>query len=44
MKNQKKQLEFAKIHQHWTIDDWNRVIWSDETKLNRFGSDRGLWR
>nr|CCA24980.1 PREDICTED: similar to predicted protein putative [Albugo laibachii Nc14] len=43
VKNQKKQLEFAKIHQHWTIDDWNRVIWSDESKLNRFGSDGRLW-
>lgn len=43
VKNQKKRLEFAKKHQHWTIDDWNRVIWSDETKVNRFGSDGRLW-
>ena len=32
-KNQKKQLEFAKKHQHWTSDDWKCIIWSDETKL-----------
>ena len=43
MRNQKKRLEFAKVHQHWVIDDWNRVIWPDETKINRFGSDGRLW-
>nr|CCA18549.1 transposase putative [Albugo laibachii Nc14] len=42
-KNQKKRLEFAKMHQHWTIDDWTRVNWSDETKINRFGPDGRLW-
>ena len=21
------------------MEDWKRVIWSDETKINRFGSD-----
>ncbi|QRW26396.1 COG4 transport domain-containing protein [Rhizoctonia solani] len=31
--------EFAMAHQHWTIDDWKRIQWSDETKINRFGSD-----
>jgi len=36
-------LEFALEHQHWTLDDWARVIWSDETKINRLGSDGRLW-
>nr|CCA20624.1 transposase putative [Albugo laibachii Nc14] len=36
LKNQKKRLEFAKMHQHWTINDWNRVIWYDESKIDRF--------
>ncbi|KAF8701453.1 Transposase, partial [Rhizoctonia solani] len=31
--------EFAMAHQHWKIADWKRVQWSDETKINRFGSD-----
>ncbi|KAF8671877.1 Transposase [Rhizoctonia solani] len=35
----KAHYEFAMAHQHWTIDDWKRVQWSDETKINRFGSD-----
>jgi hypothetical protein len=25
------------------VDDWKRVIWSDETKINRFGSDGREW-
>ena len=42
-KNAKERLEFAKRHQHWTVDDWKRVIWSDETKVNRFCSDGRSW-
>ncbi|KAI0997422.1 hypothetical protein K3495_g10765 [Podosphaera aphanis] len=26
-------------HESWTIEDWKRVIWSDETKINRLNSD-----
>jgi transposase len=35
----KARLEFAERHLEWTVDDWKRVWWSDETKINRFGSD-----
>ena len=42
-KNIKARLEFAKRHQHWTVEDWKRVIWSDETKINRFCSDGRSW-
>lgn len=35
----KARLDFALKHQHWTVDDWKRVIWSDETKINRIASD-----
>ena len=38
-KNIKKRLEFAKYYKDWTVEDWKHVIWSDETKINRFGSD-----
>jgi transposase len=27
------------VHRAWTLDDWKRVIWSDESKFNVFGSD-----
>jgi transposase len=42
-KNIKAQLEFAKSHRDWTTEDWKRVIWSDETKISRFGSDGRSW-
>ncbi|CAJ0745732.1 2852_t:CDS:2 [Entrophospora sp. SA101] len=38
-KHQKRQLEFAKEHEHWTIKDWSKIIWSDESKFKVFGSD-----
>ena len=37
------RLEFARKYKDWTLDDWKRVIWSDETKINRFGSDGRKW-
>src|SRR5258705_10538344 len=37
--HRKKRLAFALKHQHWTVEDWKRVIWSDEIKINRMGSD-----
>lgn len=39
----RQRLDFALRHQHWTVDDWKRVIWSDETKINRLGSDGREW-
>jgi len=37
--HQEDHLKFAKYHENWTVDDWKRVLWSDETKINRIGSD-----
>lgn len=42
-KNVKARFDFAKAHQDWTLDDWKRVIFSDETKINRFNSDGRTW-
>lgn len=42
-KQQKLRLAWAKKHSDWTVCDWNRVVWSDETKINRFGSDGNRW-
>ena len=30
----KKRLQFARNHRNWTVDDWSRVLWSDESKFN----------
>ncbi|EIE89009.1 hypothetical protein RO3G_13720 [Rhizopus delemar RA 99-880] len=38
-RNRKKRLQWARQHIDWTVNDWMNVIWSDETKVNRFGSD-----
>jgi transposase len=42
-KNVKARYEFAKQYKDWTVADWERVIWSDETKINRFCSDGMSW-
>lgn len=42
-KNRKERLAFAKSHKDWTVADWKTVIFSDETKINRFGSDGRKW-
>ena len=43
LRHQKNRLDFAIAHQHWTIDDWKRLVWSDETKINCLGSDGRKW-
>lgn len=37
------RLKFAKHYVNFSLQDWERVIWSDETKINRFGSDGKEW-
>lgn len=37
--HRKAWLEFAQKCVEWTVEDQKKVIWSDETKINRFGSD-----
>lgn len=44
--NIKKRLAFAKEHQNWTIQDWSRVLWTDECKIELLSSAgrRYHWR
>jgi len=40
------RLQFCLDHQHWTLEDWKKVIWTDETSVI-LGAHRGavrLWR
>ena len=37
--HRQQRLKFARDHKNWTVEDWKRVLWSDETKINRIGSD-----
>jgi hypothetical protein len=42
-RHRKARLDYALAHKDWTVEDWKRVVWSDETKINRFGSDGKKW-
>jgi transposase len=42
-KHRKERMDFALAHQDWTLEDWKKVVWSDETKINRLGSDGRKW-
>jgi hypothetical protein len=35
-KHKKSRLEFARAHRHWTVEDWKRVIFSDETVITAY--------
>jgi transposase len=37
------RLSFAHKYKNWTVDDWRRVIFSDETKINLINSDGRSW-
>ncbi len=37
--HKRARLDWAIAHQDWTLEDWKQVVWSDETKINRLGSD-----
>ena len=42
-KHCKACLDFAYAHKDWTLEDWKKVVWSDETKINCLGSDGCKW-
>uniref|UniRef100_A0AAZ3QU63 Transposase Tc1-like domain-containing protein n=1 Tax=Oncorhynchus tshawytscha TaxID=74940 RepID=A0AAZ3QU63_ONCTS len=46
MMHKKPRKQFAEDKQTKDIDYWNHVLWSDETKINLFGSDgvKRVWR
>ncbi|KAG1205400.1 hypothetical protein G6F69_009420 [Rhizopus microsporus] len=38
-----ERYAFARAHLGWTVADWKKVIFSDESKINRLGSDGMQW-
>lgn len=38
-KNRLARLKFAKKHLNWSVQQWSKVVWSDESKFMLFGSD-----
>src|SRR5258708_27689222 len=41
--HRKERMDFAVSHKEWTLADWKRVVWSDETEVNHLGSDGRKW-
>ena len=38
--NKRKWLRWAKEHRHWTEEDWKKMLWTDKSKFEVFGSHR----
>ena len=41
--NNVKKLLWTKAHKDRTIEHWNKVLWTDESKLEIFGSNRRVY-
>lgn len=41
--HKKNRLEWAKAHKNWTEEDWKKVLWTDESKFQIFGSNRRVF-
>ena len=37
--NRKKRLQFAREHKDWTLEQWTKVMWSDESRFTLFQRD-----
>lgn len=42
-RHRRERLDWAERCKNYTLEDWKRVVWSDETKINRLGSDGRKW-
>src|SRR6202030_385302 len=42
-RHRKERMDFAIAHKDWTVENWKMVFYSDETKINRLGSDGKKW-
>jgi hypothetical protein len=41
--NAKRRLEWCKTHHHWTLEQWKRVLCSDESRFTIWQSNRPIW-
>jgi hypothetical protein len=46
IRHRKVRLTFAEKYVDWTVEDWKRVLWSDETKVCLFrpNGDDWVWK
>jgi Transposase len=43
-KHRQTRLSFAKEYEHWTVKDWSKIIWSDESKFVLLDGKQYCWR
>jgi len=41
--NAKRQMQRCKARHHWTLEQWRRVFWSDESRFFFWQSDGRFW-
>ena len=43
MRSKERRLEWCQAHRHWTVADWMRVIWTDESSFAVGGARGKIW-
>uniref|UniRef100_A0AAZ3SU21 Transposable element Tc1 transposase n=1 Tax=Oncorhynchus tshawytscha TaxID=74940 RepID=A0AAZ3SU21_ONCTS len=43
MRNAKHWLEQCKARHHWTLEQWKRILWNDESRFTIWQSDGRIW-
>ncbi|CAI9567729.1 unnamed protein product [Staurois parvus] len=41
--NAKRQMPWCKARHHWTLEQWRRVFWSDQSRFSVWQSDGCVW-
>ncbi|GBO31700.1 Transposable element Tcb1 transposase [Araneus ventricosus] len=41
--NIKHRLQWCKAHQNWSLEQWQKVLWSDESRFTIWKSDGRVW-
>ena len=41
--NAKHRMQWCKAHRHWTLEQWRRILWSDESHFSIWQSDGQVW-
>ena len=43
MRNAMCQLEWCKARLHWTLEQWKRILWNDESRFTIWPSNGRIW-
>ena len=41
--NRRKRIEFVHQHRHWAVQDWNNVIWSNQSPFHLRCHNNQMW-